>query len=112
MLARPAGAPDGPERAAEASGFAGELQVLPALYAGGPEAYLAALAGLEAAVTSVMLVGHNPDLEEVLLELTGVEESLPTAALAHVSLPIQDWAELATEVEGRLVQLWTPRGLE
>jgi phosphohistidine phosphatase len=59
----------------------------------------------------VLLVAHNPGLEELLSELTGEDESLPTAALAQVELPISRWSELRANGRGRLVNLWRPREL-
>lgn len=48
---------------------------------------------IEESARIVMLVGHNPELEELLLYLTGVTERMPTAALACVALNIARWAE-------------------
>jgi phosphohistidine phosphatase len=42
---------------------------------------------------SVLLVGHNPGLEELLQALTGVRETLPTAALAKLKLKISKWSD-------------------
>ena len=39
----------------------------------------------------VMLVGHNPGLEELLSALTGEALSFPTAALACIELNIEKW---------------------
>ena len=48
----------------------------------------------------VLLVGHNPDLEELLINLTGnnlpaADKLLPTAALAILKMP-DDWQHLDT----------------
>ena len=56
-----------------------------------------------------MVVGHNPGLEQLLEELTGEYQPLPTAALAQVTMPIQNWAELSNNREGKLVDIWRPR---
>lgn len=98
------------EAVADESGFAGEVQLVEAFYGGGPEAYRETLQALPGAPGSVMVVGHNPDLEELLESLTGERPGLPTAALAQISLPINDWQDLTEDVEGELVHLWTPRG--
>ena len=36
-----------------------------------------------------MVVGHNPGMEALVTHLTGRMETMPTAALAHVALPIE-----------------------
>ena len=56
-----------------------------------------------------MVVGHNPGMEALVAHLTGRMETMPTAALAHVALPIDQWTELDYEVEGELLHLWRPK---
>ena len=92
-----------------ASGYAGELRLMPELYSFLSGPYLEALRGFPDRYERVMLVGHNPGLEELLVTLTGVAAGLPTAALAEVSLPIQTWEELAPDASGELVNLWKPK---
>jgi phosphohistidine phosphatase len=100
------------EAVAEASGYEGEIQLADELYAAGPEVYLEALQALPEGIDRVLVVGHNPGLEELVEQLTGEAVSLPTAALARVALPAESWQALAKEIEGELVGLWTPRELE
>lgn len=97
------------EAVAEESGCAGELQLCGELYEGGPEAYLEAIRCLPSGVDCALVVGHNPDLEELVDILTGESVRLPTAALAHLQLDIQGWQELNEEEQGKLINLWTPR---
>jgi phosphohistidine phosphatase SixA len=56
-----------------------------------------------------MVVGHNPDVEELLTMLTEVDEHLTTSALAVVDLPISSWEELNEATDGKLQILWVPR---
>lgn len=46
---------------------------------------------------SVLLVGHNPGMEELLGLLTGVEQHMPTAALAKVVLNSKKWDKILAE---------------
>jgi phosphohistidine phosphatase len=57
----------------------------------------------------VLLVGHNPGLEEFLAGLTGRHERLPTAALAHLELDIERWQDFTPQTSARLVQLQRPK---
>ena len=98
--------------AAEACGYDGEIQLAKTLYLAGPEAYLEILHLLPDKCRSVMVVGHNPGLEELLETLTGEAETLSTAALAQVSLPVTHWRDLDGDTEGKLVNVWRPRELE
>ena len=62
-------------------------------------------------VATVMIVGHNPGLEELIAQLTGEWEPLPTSALAQIALPIARWSDLDTGTRGTLVGLWRPKEL-
>lgn len=97
------------EAVAEASGYEGEVQFIPELYGGGPEAYLDTLHNQPGDHPCVLVVGHNPDLEELVEALTGETVSLPTAALVRIALPVENWEALDAEVEGVLAGVWTPR---
>jgi phosphohistidine phosphatase len=97
---------------AEASGYEGEVELAEALYLAGPEACLEVLGKAPDHCQRVMLVGHNPGLAELVEALTGETESLPTAALAEISLPILHWRQADEDTEGKLVAVWQPRELD
>ena len=59
----------------------------------------------------LLIVGHNPGLEELVAGLTGCSVVLPTAALVEVRLEVDAWSKLKTSTPGRLVNLWRPRQL-
>ncbi len=96
----------------EASGYKGEILYRDKLYLGEPAAYLKLLRGVDDQYDRVMVVGHNPGIEELLELLTDKEHSMPTAALAQVALPIEQWRELHETVKGTLLNLWLPRQLD
>ncbi len=77
-----------------------------------PESYLQELKQLSDELTRVLVVGHNPGLEELLALLTREYEILPTATLARVSLSIDKWSETCSATRGTLVDLWRPRELD
>ncbi len=60
----------------------------------------------------VMLVGHNPGLEEFLSHLTGQPQTMPTGALGRIELDLSQWSDFNSATEGRLVDLWRPRELK
>lgn len=99
------------KRALEAARYQGEVHELDQLYRGGLEGYFNALVEVPDFFDRVMLIGHNPDLEDLLVQLTGQWERLPTAALARVDLEIESWSELSVD-SGRLTLLLRPRELE
>jgi phosphohistidine phosphatase len=71
-------------------------------------------------VGRLLLVGHNPGLEEVALRLAKagagplreeVEVKYPTGTLAQIELPARRWADIA-EQSGTLVRFIRPRDLD
>jgi phosphohistidine phosphatase len=99
------------ERVIETCGYKGELRFSEEFYEAGPEAYIKVLKELDDRYERVMVVGHNPGLEELLEVFTAEEHLLPTAALAQLALPIKKWGELDDSTEGDLIKLWAPRQL-
>ena len=59
---------------------------------------------------ALMLVGHNPGMEELLTLLTGESRSMQTATLACISLDVERWGK-AREHSGRLGWLVRPEEL-
>lgn len=98
------------EAVADASG-ADAPAVRPMLYGGDVEDYLAELRRLGDDVDVALIVGHNPTVSELVDALADAEEAMPTAAVAHLALPVARWTELDEDVEGALAALWRPREL-
>ena len=98
------------EAVAEAARYPGEILVDPRLYGASPRDILAVLRTIrEAKAGTVMIVGHNPGLEELVVQLTGEQQDLPTAALAHIELPIDRWRDLKVSTRGTLSCIWRPK---
>ena len=95
----------------DASGYGGDWRQEGSLYAAEPEAFFEVLQGVPEACGTVLVIAHNPGLEEVIEALTGEAETMPTAALAQISLPIESWGALRPGVEGQLQQVARPREL-
>jgi phosphohistidine phosphatase len=70
------------------------------LYAAPAESLLAVVRELADRVSTVVLVGHNPGLEELVASLTGRWVPMPTSALAVIDLA-SPWSAAGT-VEARL----------
>jgi len=76
------------------------------IYNASPETLLDVVRGADDGAQTLLLVGHNPGLHYLLLDLTHDEvgESFPTAALAVVDLAVASWAD-ADRASGKLVDL-------
>ncbi|MEO1998092.1 MAG: histidine phosphatase family protein [Planctomycetaceae bacterium] len=59
----------------------------------------------------VLVIGHNPGLEEWVFDLTGSGVRFVTAALARVEIELESWSLLRAGVRGNMVGLWVPREL-
>ena len=95
----------------EGSGYSTEVGFTRDFYHAYPESFIDILSELDDKYERVMVVGHNPGLEELLEVLTGNYERMPTAALAYVQLPIQVWGDLGEVSQGELIAVWRPKEL-
>ena len=86
------------------------------LYLAGGAGVLARLRQAPDEAATVLLVGHNPDLEQLARRLATkgdaaalarLAEKYPTAGLAVIELPVERWAEAGPG--GRLVAFETPK---
>ena len=86
-------------------------QLLDELYLASAETYIEVLRQQPSAYERILVVGHNPGLEELVLMLTGTSLALPTGALVQVEFEIDTWFEMPNDGLGTLVAYWEPRGL-
>jgi phosphohistidine phosphatase len=91
--------------------YHGDLYYLNKLYLGEPEVYVQQIQNLPDDVQTVLLIGHNPTLDSLLQMITEKVETLSTAAVAQVTLPIDSWKDFNLQVHGELVSLWRPKEL-
>jgi phosphohistidine phosphatase len=74
-----------------------------------------------AEIDRLLLVGHNPGMEELVLTLVPdreedetrdrVEEKYPTASMAEIAFDVPDWADVAANA-GTLTRFVRPRDLD
>ncbi len=85
-----------------ALGTTSTVKVDPDLYGASSDKLLEQIRGVPEGVTSLMLIGHNPGLQDLALalalpgpQLARLEVKFPTAALATLSLAKASWRELS-----------------
>lgn len=90
---------------AQAVGYTEKIILLPSLYATSPSAYIQAISETadDKNYSIVLVIGHNPGLEELIEVLTGDFQQLSTCALAIIELPIEKWSILK-QSHGKLVE--------
>ena len=88
------------------------------MYLATEETLLAIVRDLPEQVRAPLLVGHNPGLHNLVLDLAGggaerdrIAHKFPTAALARIDLPAEHWADVA-QGSGKLAALILPRELD
>lgn len=62
-------------------------------------------------ISCVLLVGHNPGFEELVEQLTGAYERMPSAAVACIEFQVNHWQEVQDHA-GKLAWLITPKQLD
>jgi phosphohistidine phosphatase len=88
------------------------------LYAATAEQLLSRLRAVDPQVTSVLVIGHNPGLQDLTLELAGDDfeidveprEKFPTGAIAELVADRDDWAHLSPGT-AHVASLTVPRDL-
>lgn len=104
----------------EAVHLADRTRVEDGLYAATAGELLSRVRTVDRQVASVLLIGHNPGLQDLALELelagdqseffVRLREKFPTGALAELVADRDDWADLAPRT-AHIVSLTVPRAL-
>jgi phosphohistidine phosphatase len=76
------------------------------------EGFVEALQRLSSDVKCVLIVGHNPGLEDLVARLCGARKKFPTAALAHLECDIDAWSDFDSDIPCTLRALVRPDDLE
>jgi phosphohistidine phosphatase len=96
--------------AAQGAGYTKKIQFNPDMYGASSHALLGVVRSTAHDVETLLLVGHNPGLEELCADISGksiTECTLPTCGLARIELP-GTWKEASID-SGTLKGLWTPK---
>lgn len=109
------------ELAAEAAGETPPLNWDRRIYLASSATLMDLLRELEGDPASVLMVGHNPGLEDLIFDLVPddgtsalrdvVEDKFPTAAFAVMELDIESWQDIRDGC-ARLIHLMRPRDLD
>ncbi|HEU5460982.1 MAG TPA: histidine phosphatase family protein [Nitrososphaeraceae archaeon] len=91
----------------EHCGYNKDIQESELLYGTTSRDYLTTIGEISDKHHRVLLIGHNPILEEVLEIVTGEQIIMKTCSLAHISLPIKFWSEVKhdTNTKGKLIDV-------
>jgi len=95
----------------EAAGLKTELRYDERIYEASSARLFEIVSQIDDEADIVLLVGHNPGLEDLLAALTGEARSFPTAALAFIALDIEKWNKVRAG-GGQLESLAKPKELK
>ena len=95
--------------AATAAGYTREIVVKPSLYHATPADAIAVLKGVSnQTARTVLIVGHNPGLEDLVSRLSGKHHDMVTAAIVELAVPIDRWSELDLTIAATIEETWQP----
>ncbi len=96
---------------AESSGYNKNIDVSESLYETTAQEYIHVISEISNKINMVLLVGHNPILENLIELITNELIIMETCSLVHIILPITKWIEIKTNPKCKLIQLVTIKEL-
>lgn len=96
---------------AEAAGLLAPVRFDERIYEATAARLVEVVSQAEEGAAELLLVGHNPGMEELIETLTGAHERMPTAALACITLDVEKWSK-ARAGAGRLEWVARPKELD
>ena len=97
------------ERFSKGAGMRARVEYVADLYLASPATLLRVVAEHGGETQRVMLVGHNPGLEDLVTRLSGEDVTLPTAGLAECEIEVERWSDVTLGTHVELVRLSYPR---
>jgi phosphohistidine phosphatase len=94
---------------ADETGYARQISVEPSLYHATPADAIAVLKNISNQnARTVLIVGHNPGLEDLVNRLSGEHHDLVTAAIVELAVPIDRWRDLDLTIPATIGGTWQP----
>ena len=96
---------------AESIGYNDSIYVSELLYETSAIDYINVISEVSNNINMVLLVGHNPILENLIELITNELIMMETCSLVHILLPITTWREIKKNPKGKLIKLVTIKEL-
>lgn len=100
------------ECVAFAADFRGETRITAELYMASPDKILQILSQTPDSFSCILLICHNPSLEELFERITGQSRAFSTAAVAQVRFEIDSWSQVTESPKATFLEFWQPRSLD
>ncbi len=88
--------------------YTGRVDYLPALYDADYETYSAVLRKQPEGIQRLMIVGHNPAIEETATRMTGRRIHLKAGSIAYLGVETKDWASIDSATKAELKEIFVP----
>jgi phosphohistidine phosphatase len=81
---------------------------------GGTSAYIHAISIAPNDKNILLIVGHNPDLEDLIKVITNRTIKLPTCTLIQINMNIKNWKSTAIygSFKSEIVNIWRPKRID
>ncbi len=101
------------EAVAKSSSYEGPIELLESFYLATAGKLLSEAASRTPdSVVRLLLVAHNPGMEDLVEVLSEARQPFPTAALAVFEVPIDRWKALELGVAAKLVKVYRPKEIK
>lgn len=88
------------------------VEELKTLYLAPPATYVEVIQRQDDALQCILVVGHNPGIEELTQLLARQPVTFATGTLAQMELDVARWRDLSLATPAALRNLWNPRDLD
>lgn len=93
--------------------YQGDVFFYNELYEANLDQYAISLSNLKFVDASpVLLVGHNPTIQQFISSICASSETMNTATIAHIEVGIDSWAEFNLDSTCKLRNVWRPKELQ
>lgn len=89
-----------------------ELKLREELYLALPKTIVRVIQETDDRYESIMVVGHNPGLEELVFQWSAEFVDFTTCAIAHYEFNIDRWSEFKLKMVQPYTNLWKPKELD
>lgn len=89
-----------------------ELELTDELYHASPRTLVSCIHETDERYDSLLLIAHNPGLEELIYQWTSEFVAFPTAALALFQWPFERWSQIELKSSIAYDRLWKPKELD
>jgi phosphohistidine phosphatase len=90
---------------AKKSGYDKKIFESKVLYGATADDYTSVIHEINNEYKTVLLVGHNPTIEEVLERIIGERNIMKTCSLAYIDLSIDSWKQFDYDIKCKLIDL-------